>query len=234
MNTDVKAQKSLHFVGGTDYYFLAWQRPFKFTTELYYKYLWDLVPYEIDNVRIRYYGTNSAKGYATGFDLKVNGEFVPGIDSWANLSIMQTQEDIQGDTIGYIARPTDQRVNVGIFFQDYLPNNKSYKAHLNLLFGTGLPFGPPGNQALKSALRIPPYRRVDIGFSKVLIDRNNSSSIRYLKEFNSLWLSLEIFNLLDINNTVSHIWIKDISNKQYSVPNYLTGRRFNVKLQANF
>jgi hypothetical protein len=234
MNTEVKAQKSLHFVGGTDYFFLAWQRPFKFTTELYYKYLWDLVPYEIDNVRIRYYGTNSAKGYATGFDLKVNGEFVPGIDSWANLSIMQTQEDILGDTIGYIARPTDQRVNVGIFFQDYLPNNKSYKAHLNLLFGTGLPFGPPGNQVLKSALRIPPYRRVDIGFSKVLIDRNNKSSIRYLKEFNSLWLSLEIFNLLDINNTVSHIWIKDISNKQYSVPNYLTGRRFNVKLQANF
>jgi hypothetical protein len=234
IHTDVKAQKSLHLVGGTDYYFISWNRPFKFTTELYYKYLWDLVPYEVDNVRIRYYGANSARGYAAGFDLKVNGEFVPGIDSWANLSIMQTQEDIEGDTVGFIARPTDQRVNVGIFFQDYLPNNKSYKAHLNLLFGTGLPFGPPGNQALKSALRIPPYRRVDIGFSKILIDRNNKSENRYLKHFNTLWLSLEIFNLLDINNTISHIWIKDISNRQYSVPNYLTGRRFNVKLQANF
>lgn len=234
IHTDVKAQKSLHFVGGTDYYFLSWDRTFKFTTELYYKYLWDLVPYEVDNVRIRYYGANSSHGYAAGFDLKVNGEFVPGIDSWANVSIMQTQEDIDGDTIGYIARPTDQRVNVGIFFQDYLPNNKSYKTHLNLLFGTGLPFGPPGSQSQKSALRIPPYRRVDIGFSKILIDRNNQSTNRYLKNFKSLWLSLEIFNLLDINNTISHIWIKDISNRLYSVPNYLTGRRFNVKLQANF
>jgi hypothetical protein len=234
IHTNVKAQKSLHFVGGTDYYFLAWKRAFKFTTELYYKYLWDLVPYEVDNVRIRYYGANMAHGYAAGFDLKVNGEFVPGIDSWANVSIMQTQEDIEGDTIGYIARPTDQRVNVGIFFQDYLPNNKSYKAHLNLLFGTGLPFGPPGSQAYKSALRVPPYRRVDIGFSKILIDGNKKSTNRYLKNFKSLWLSLEIFNLLDINNTISHIWIKDITNRQYSVPNYLTGRRFNVKLQAIF
>jgi hypothetical protein len=234
IHTDVKAQKSLHFVGGTDYYFLSWNRPFKFTTELYYKYLWDLVPYEVDNVRIRYYGANMAHGYATGLDVKVNGEFVPGIDSWANVSIMKTQEDIEGDTVGYIARPTDQRVNVGLFFQDYLPNNKSYKAHLNLLFGSGLPFGPPGNQALKSSLRIPPYRRVDLGFSKILIDGNKRSTNRYLKNFKSLWVSLEVFNLLNINNTVSHIWIKDISNRQYSVPNYLTGRRFNVKLQANF
>ncbi len=234
IHTDVKAQKSLHFVGGTDYYFLAWGRMFKFTNEVYYKYLWDLVPYEVDNVRIRYYGANSAKGYAAGLDMKVNGEFVPGIDSWANISVMQTQEDIVGDTIGFIARPTDQRVNVSIFFQDYLPKSTSYKAHLNLFFGTGLPFGPPGNQALKSALRIPAYRRVDIGFSKILIDGNNRSTNKYLKNFKSLWLSLEIFNLLDINNTISHIWITDISNRQYAVPNYLTGRRFNVKLQANF
>jgi hypothetical protein len=234
VHTDVRAQKSMHFVGGTDYYFIAWNRPFKFSTDLYYKYLWDLVPYEVDNVRIRYYGANLAQGYAAGFDAKVNGEFVPGIDSWANVSIMQTQEDIEGDTIGYIARPTDQRVNVGLFFQDYLPRNKSYKANLNLLFGSGLPFGPPGNQALKSALRVPPYRRVDIGFSKILIDGDKRSTNRYLKNFKSLWLSLEVFNLLDINNTVSHIWIKDISNRQYSVPNFLTGRRFNVKLQANF
>ncbi len=231
---EVKAQKSVHVVGATDYYFIAWNRPFKFTTELYYKYLWDLVPYEVDNVRIRYYGANSAKGYAGGFDLKVNGEFVPGIDSWANLSIMQTQEDISGDTIGYISRPTDQRVNVGIFFQDYLPFNKTYTAHLNLLFGTGLPFGPPGSQELKSALRVPAYRRVDIGFSKILIDRNSRSEKPFLKNFTSVWLSLEVFNLLGINNTISHIWIKDITNRQYSVPNYLTGRRFNVKLQANF
>ena len=234
IHTDVKAQKSLHFVGGTDYYFIAWGRLFKFTNELYYKYLWDLVPYEVDNVRIRYYGANLAHGYATGLDMKVNGEFVPGIESWANLSVMKTQEDIEGDTVGYIARPTDQRVNVSISFRDYLPRSKSYKANLNLVFGTGLPFGPPGIQSQKSSLRIPPYRRVDIGFTKVLIDGENPSTNKYLKNFKSLWLSLEIFNMLDIDNTISHIWIKDIRNRQYSVPNYLTGRRFNVKLQANF
>ncbi|MDD4644661.1 MAG: carboxypeptidase-like regulatory domain-containing protein [Bacteroidales bacterium] len=234
IHPDVKAQKSMHFVFGTDYYFITWDRPFKFTTELYYKYLWDLVPYEVDNVRIRYYGSNCATGYAAGFDLKVNGEFVPGIDSWANLSIMKTQEDIEGDTVGYIARPTDQRVNVSLFFQDYLPNNKDYKAHLNLQFGSRLPFGPPGSQTLKSSLRIPPYRRVDIGFSKVLIDGNKKSAKKYLKNFNSLWISLEVFNLLDINNTISHIWISDINNRQYAVPNYLTGRRLNLKLQATF
>ena len=234
LNPDVKSQKSYHLVAGTDYYFMAWDRPFKFTTELYYKYLWDLIPYEVDNVRIRYYGGNLSYGYATGLDLKVNGEFVPGIESWANLSIMKTQEDIEGDTVGYIPRPTDQRVNVALFFQDYLPNNRSYKAHLSLLFGSGLPFGPPGNQVLKSGVRMPPYRRVDLGFSKILIDGTRQSSNRFLKHFESLWLSLEVFNLLDTNNTMSHIWIKDIANRLYAVDNYLTGRRLNIKLQANF
>jgi hypothetical protein len=234
MNPDAKAQKSFHVVGGTDYYFMAWSRPFKFTTELYYKYMWDLIPYEVDNVRIRYYGDNLSHGYAAGLDFKVNGEFVPGIESWANLSVMQTQEDIEGDTVGYIPRPTDQRVNVALFFQDYLPNNRSYKAHLSILFGSGLPFGPIGSQELKSSLRIPPYRRVDLGFSKILIDGNKPSNKRILKNFESLWLSLEVFNLLGINNTMSHIWIKDINNNLYAIPNYLTGRRINLKLQANF
>ena len=234
MNPDVKAQKSIHVVGGTDYYFMAWNRPFKFTTELYYKYLWDLIPYEVDNVRIRYYGDNLSYGYAVGLDFKVNGDFVPGIESWANLSIMQTQEDIEGDTVGFIARPTDQRVNVALFFQDYLPNNSSYKAHLSILFGSGIPFGPLGSQTLKSALRIPPYRRVDLGISKIIIDGKKPSNKKFFKQFESLWLSLEVFNLLDIQNTMSHIWIKDISNRQYASPNYLTGRRLNLKLQANF
>jgi len=234
MNPDVKAQKSFHLVGGTDYYFMAWNRPFKFTTELYYKFMWDLIPYEVDNVRIRYYGDNLSRGYAAGLDFKVNGEFVPGIESWANLSVMQTQEDIEGDTVGFIPRPTDQRVNVALFFQDYLPNNRSYKAHLSILFGSGLPFGPIGSQELKSSLRIPPYRRVDLGFSKILIDGNKPSTKKILKDFESLWLSLEVFNLLGINNTMSHIWIKDISNNLYAIPNYLTGRRINLKLQANF
>jgi hypothetical protein len=234
LHPDVKSQKSYHVVGGTDYYFMAWDRPFKFTTELYYKYMWDLIPYEIDNVRIRYYGANMSHGYAAGLDFKVNGEFVPGVESWANLSVMQTQEDIDGDTVGYIPRPTDQRVNVALFFQDYIPNNRSYKAHLNILFGSGLPWGPLGSQTLKSALRMAPYRRVDLGFSKILIDGDKRSTNRYLKHFESLWLSLEVFNLLNINNTMSHIWIKDISNRLYAIDNYLTGRRINIKLQANF
>ena len=234
LHHDVKAQKSYHIVTGTDYYFMAWDRPFKFTTELYYKYMWDLIPYEVDNVRIRYYGANMSHGYAAGLDFKVNGEFVPGVESWANVSVMKAQEDIDGDTVGYIPRPTDQRVNVALFFQDYIPNNRSYKAHLNILFGSGLPWGPLGSQTLKSALRMAPYRRVDLGFSKILIDGEKRSTNRYLRHFESLWLSLEVFNLLNINNTMSHIWIKDISNRLYAIDNYLTGRRLNIKLQANF
>jgi len=234
LNPLVKAQKSIHLVGGTDFYFKAWTRPFKFTSELYYKYLWDLIPYEVDNVRIRYYGKNMARGYAAGLDLKINGQFVPGVESWASLSIMKTQEDLMGDTVGYIARPTDQRVNAAIFFQDYLPGNKTYKTHLNLLFGTGLPYGPPGSQEYKTALRIPPYRRIDLGFSKNIIGGNQRSTRRFLKELTDLWVSIEIFNLLNVKNTISHIWIRDISNRQFPVPSYLTGRRFNVKLQAKF
>ncbi|MEA1875871.1 MAG: carboxypeptidase-like regulatory domain-containing protein [Bacteroidota bacterium] len=235
LNPLVSAQKSAHMVGGADYYFNAWERPFKFVTEVYYKYFWDLVPYEIDNVRIRYYGDNMSDGYAAGLDMKVAGEFVPGVDSWASISVMKTQEDIQGDTLGYIDRPTDQRVNLAIFFQDYLPDNKSYKVHLNLLFGTGLPHGPPGNQALKSVFRIPPYRRVDIGFSKVLIgEKGNSSLPGVLQHFKNTWISLEVFNLLGVNNTISYIWIRAVTGQQYSVPNYLTGRRINLKLQVRF
>lgn len=234
-NPTVRAQKSAHILGGSDYYFTSWDRPFKFVTELYYKKFWDLIPYEIDNVRIRYYGSNLSDGYAAGIDMKIAGEFVPGVESWASISVMKTQEDIQGDSRGYIDRPTDQRVNLTIFFQDYLPNNKSYKAHLNLLFGSGLPYGPPGVEALKSALRIPPYRRVDLGFSKVLIGENGNSSLPgVLRHFKNTWISLEFYNLLDINNTISHIWIRAINGNQYSIPNYLTGRRINLKLQVRF
>ncbi len=235
MHPDVVAQKSLHIVSGSDLYFLAWKRQFKFVVEAYYKYLWDLIPYEVDNVRIRYFGENSSHGYAVGLDMKVNGEFVPGVDSWASLSIMQTREDIEGDTLGFIPRPTDQRVNVGLFFQDYLPNNRSYKAHLSLLFGTGWPFGPPGQINQKTILRVPSYRRVDLGFSKALISEERSSQAKgFMKHFKNAWISLEVFNLLDIKNTISHIWITDIRNRQYSIPNYLTGRRVNFKIQVEF
>jgi hypothetical protein len=262
INLNVKAQQSIHFVLGYDASFKAWDRPFKFTSEVYYKHLSNLIPYEIDNVRIRYYAENSAKGYAGGIDMKLIGEFVPGIDSWFSLSIMQTKEDIFNDFYyryydsngqevrpsivviphdsaifypGYIPRPTDQRLNANIFFQDYIPNNPMFKMHLNLAFGTGLPFGAPGKAKHTHTFRMPPYRRVDIGFSaQLLSEAGLTERSGYWKHIKSAWVSLEIFNLLQISNTVSYIWISDINNNKMPVPNYLTPRQLNAKLIVEF
>jgi hypothetical protein len=264
INYNIKAQTSIHFVLSSDYNFKAWKRPFKFIVEAYYKYLDNIIPYEIDNVRIRYSAKNNASGYATGIDLKINGDFVKGLESWASLSVMQTQENIKddyfytyynsdGDTIvpgytanyikvdstrtepGYIPRPTDQRVSFGLFFQDKMPGLPDLKMHLNLLFGTGVPFGPPGSERYKQVLRMPPYRRVDIGFSYQVLRENRKLKEkgfgRYLK---SVWLSLEVFNLLATNNTVSYIWVEDVTNRQYAVPNYLTQRQLNLRLIVKF
>ncbi|HLN52574.1 MAG TPA: carboxypeptidase-like regulatory domain-containing protein [Lentimicrobium sp.] len=266
LNTELKAQSSFHIVLGSDFNFLSWGRPFKFTAETYYKYLQDLVPYDIDNVRIRYFATNSAKGYATGIDLKVNGEFVKGIESWASLSVMQTKEDLENDNYynyyndegeliipgyttnntvvdstlvekGFIPRPTDQRITFSTFFQDYLPKNPTYKMHLNFVFGTGLPYSPPGTIRSRNMQRMPAYIRVDIGFSKQLLGANRYSETdthKRLKFINDAWLSLEVLNLLQVSNTVSYIWVKDVMNRQYAVPNYLTPRQLNLKLIVNF
>jgi hypothetical protein len=264
INEDVKAQESYHFVLAKEWNFRAWNRPFKWTSELYYKYLDNLIPYTVDNVRIKYLGNNLSKGYATGIDLKVNGEFVRGMESWASLSVMKTQEDLKNDYYydyfnqngeriikgytfdkvavdsikhepGYIPRPTDQRVMFNIFFQDFLPKNPTFRMHLNLVFGTGLPFGTPGNDKYGDTLRIPPYRRVDIGFSKMLKDEDISvKQTGLFRHFKSIWLSLEVFNLLQINNTVSYIWVEDVEGRRYAVPNYLTPRQLNLKLIATF
>jgi hypothetical protein len=245
INTGLKAQRSIHLVAGTDYDFKAWGRPFRMVGELYYKFLGDLVPYEIDNVRIRYDARNHARGYATGIDVRVNGEFVNGIESWASLSVMKTQEDILDDFYydedgtrvepGYIPRPTDQRVNFGLFFQDYLPRNPTYKMHLNLLFGSSLPFGAPGAPKYQHTLRIPPYRRVDIGFSKQIREEGVPVGEKNpLRNFNDVWITLEVFNLLQVNNTISYIWVADITNRLYAIPNYLTPRMLNLKLVARF
>lgn len=261
INDSIKAQSSAQVVLGSDYVFKAWDRPFKLVTELYYKYLYNLIPYEIDNVRIRYYGENIADGYATGIDIKVNGEFVKGTESWFSLSVMQSKEDIQNDEYiqyydaegniinpsqeepdtsiliepGYIPRPTDQRITAAIFFQDYLPGNPTWKAHLKLVYGTGLPFGPPNSERYMATGRMPDYRRVDLGISKQIItpqsDFPDTSPLHFIKDF---WISLEVFNLLDINNTISHIWVSDIYGRQYAVPNYLTGRRVNLKINMRF
>lgn len=263
VNTNLKAQQSIHFVLSSDLNFNLWNRPFKFLGAMYYKQLNNLVPYEIDNVRIRYYANNDSRGYATGIDLRLNGEFVKGIESWASMSIMTIREDLLNDFYysyrdslgntwypnysnlpkadstkinpGYIPRPTDQRVTFNLFFQDYLPKLPSCKMHLNLIYGTGLPFGPPSYEKYKDTLRMPSYRRVDIGFSYQLLKEGkqlkSNHPFRWTK---SAWLSLEILNLLAVNNTVSYTWVKDVSNRQYAIPNYLTNRQLNLKLQVKF
>jgi hypothetical protein len=260
----VGAQKSIHFVAGTDYLFFAWGRPFKLVAEAYYKYLDNLIPYIVDNVRIRYLAKNNSYGYATGLDFRVNGEFIKGIESWASLSILKTEEDIKddfyydyyneaGDKIipgytvdnvpvdsminypGFIPRPTDQRVNFSLFFQDYLPMNPTYGMSLTLIFGTGLPFGAPGSPKYTHTKRMPPYRRVDVGFSKQLItEKTTFKKKNPLRVFKSAWINLEVLNLFQTNNTVSYTWVRDVNNRQYAVPNYLTPRQVNLKLLVEF
>ena len=225
---------------GSDYLFYKWGRPFKLVSEIYYKSLKNLIPYKIDNVRIQYLTNEISNGYASGIDLKINGEFVFGVDSWASISIMKTEEDIENDKkidennnlveVGYIPRPTDQRLNFSMFFQDYVPGNPNFKIHLNAIYGSGLTFGPPKSEKYQDILRIPSYRRVDIGFSAVIKDSNKKSKIKLFNKLDSFWISLEVFNLLDINNTNSYIWVSDINNRQFAVPNYLTSRQLNLKL----
>ena len=241
LNPNIESQKSTHFVLGSDYLFYSWGRPFKLISEIYYKDLQNLIPYKVDNVRIQYLAENNSNGYATGVDLKINGEFVTGVESWASLSVMQTMEDIEddfyideetGETIypGFIPRPTDQRVNFSLFFQDYLPGNPNYKMHLSMMYGTGLSFGPPKSDKYQDILRMPDYRRVDIGFSAVIKAEDKKSKVNLLNKLNSMWISVEVFNLLDIDNTVSYLWVADVSGRQYAVPNYLTPRQLNFKL----
>ena len=269
INKNLKAQTSYHIVAASDLNFRAWGRPFKFVGEAYYKYLTNLVPYEVDNVRIRYFAENMAKGYAAGIDFKVNGEFVNGIESWASLSLMQTREDIKGDSFtdyfnsegkriipgftinntvvdsvtterGFMPRPTDQLMTFGLFFQDYLPRNPTFKMHLNLLFGTGIPFSPPGAARVRNTQRMPPFRRVDIGFSKQIVgdpslsNKPGGRTSLWRKYINNIWISAEVLNLLQVNNTISYTWVKDVNNRQYGVPNYLTPRQLNIKVSVEF
>lgn len=242
INTDIRAQKSAHFIAGLDYDFKAWDRPFKFVTEVYYKHLFDVIPYVIDNVRVRYLATNNATGYATGIDFRINGEFVNTLESYATISFMKTAENIfddffvnsQGETVfpGNIPRPTDQRFNLSLMFQDYLPSNPTYKVSLNLIYGSGLPFGAPNSPRYAQTFRIPPYRRVDIGFSKQIIGKEAKWRPQgFLAGVKSLWINAEVFNLLQVSNTISYLWIRDPSTGfQLGVPNYLTQRILNFRL----
>ena len=234
INYKQEAQRSFQVVAGTDYVFNAWDRPFRFTAEAYYKRLSRLIPYQIDNVRIRYLAEQEASGYATGLDMKINGEFVSGMQSWASVSVMSTREDIKGDGHGYIPRPTDQWMNFSLFFQDYLPGNPSYKMQLSGFYGARLPIGPPNSERYMDTFRMPAYRRIDLGFSKVIISASNPVNRDFFRHINDLWLSLEVFNLLNINNTISYFWVSSNSGDQFGVPNYLTGRKVNLKLTVKF
>lgn len=232
----LKAQRSYHFTGGTGYDFVAWDRPFRFTAEVYWKLFNRLVPYTIDNVRLKYYGGNIAHGYAAGLDLRVNGEFVPGIESWFSLSVMKSEMQIPSLKSGWFPSPFDQRVNFSVFFQDYLPGHPDFRAHINIEIGTGIISSPPGKDQWDIWFRMPPYRRFDIGFSKVLTGKDNASQKSFLHELSA---GIELFNLADIRNTISYTWIRTVRNvegqsREYAVPNYLTGRSLNLKLNARF
>ncbi|MGM8361190.1 TonB-dependent receptor [Flavobacterium sp. ARAG 55.4] len=230
---NVKAQQSVQVVIGNEYNFKMWQRPFKLVSELYYKALTDVNTYTIENVRIRYAATNDAKAYAQGLDLRLNGEFVPGTESWFSFGYLKTEEN-SADR-GYIARPTDQRLKFGVLFQDYMPAIPGMKLYLNLVYNTGLPGGSPSYaDAYNYQNRLNDYRRVDIGFSKVLIDANSKKIKKsWLGSFKELAIGLEIFNLFNNQNAITNTWVRDVYSKnEYAVPNYMTTRIFNVKLNA--
>jgi len=251
INYDLKAQKSIHGVLGLVYDFKMWDRDFRFITEGYYKYLTDIVAFDIDNVRIRYYGDNNVKGYSTGIDFRINGEFAEGQESWVNLSFLRSRERFIGiqhlargvapDTaavaINDVPRPTDQFASLSIFFQDYLPKLESFKVNIGLVFGTGLAFGIPRNNVIyRNTYRYTPYYRADIGFSYLLWDAKKSKRVgsNPFRNFRRAWVSAEVFNLLGVANAASHTWIKTIQNQNVAVPNYLTSRRINLKVRFNF
>ncbi|MFN7099109.1 MAG: carboxypeptidase-like regulatory domain-containing protein [Flavobacterium sp.] len=230
---NVKAQQSVHLVLANDYSFTMWNRPFKMVSELYYKSLTDVNTYTIDNVRIRYAANNNAVAYAQGVDVRLNGEFVPGTESWISFGYLKTEEN--SNDRGFIARPTDQRLKFAMLFQDYMPNIPSVKLYLNLVYNTGLPGGSPSYaDPYLYQNRLNDYRRADIGFSKVFIDETNAGKVKGLfKDCKELALGLEIFNLFNNQNAITNTWVRDVYSKnQYGIPNYMTTRVFNIKLTA--
>lgn len=262
INKNIKAQRSIHTVLTSDYIFHMWNRPFKFMISAYFKQLNDIIPYEVDNVRIRYFANNNTKGYATGVDFRINGEFVKGVESWATIGFLRTYEyskdnihykyfnkdgeeivkgrfdpvvDSQRVDPGYIPRPTNQLVTFGLFFQDHFPKYPAIKFNLNMQFGSGLPFGPPTHLRWQQLLRMPPYRRADAGLAyNILKESREIKRKNYFNYLKEMWIFLEVFNLLQIQNTVSYTWIQDVTGNSYAVPNYLTNRQVNIKLQIRF
>jgi hypothetical protein len=234
VNSNVKAQQSFHLVLANEYSFEMWKRPFKLISEAYYKNLSDVNPYSVENVRIRYDASNIAEAYAYGFDLRLNGEFVPGTESWFSFGYLKTEENISGQ--GFIARPTDQRLKFGILFQDYVPKLPKMKMYLNLVYNTGVPGGSPSYASpYNYQSRLPDYKRADVGMSYVIVDAKDSNKKGWRKPFKELSIGLEIFNMFDVQNSITNTWVRDVySKRQYSIPNYLTPRVFNVRLGMRF
>jgi hypothetical protein len=265
VNTELKAQRSWQGVAGFDYNFRGiGGRAMRWTAEAYYKSMRNVVPYDIDNVRMRYFGENNAKAYAAGIEMRLHGELVEDAESWISIGFMKTQEDISGDfyhryknaagefitagsddqvpvdsvryEVGWLRRPTDRRVTFGMFFSDYLPTNKNFKMYLNLLYGSNLPYNIPGSVRYRNAAVIEPYIRADIGFSALLLDADRSKRRSHapFRNFENIWASLEVFNIIDRPNTISYLQIKDFSNTIYLLPNRLTPRLVNFKIVARW
>lgn len=233
LNSEIKSQQSLHFILGGDYTFRMFNRPFKLSGEAYYKKLNKLIPYEIDNLKVVYEGVNLTDGYTAGLDFKLFGQFVPGTDSWISFSLMKTGENLNGVTV---PRPTDQRYSFALYFTDYFPKFPKLKFSLRGIFSDGLPTTAPHSSRDKGYFRAPAYKRVDIGLNYALLAPQDNESApsglhRWLK---SIWLGMDVFNLLDISNVSSYYWVTDVNNIQYAVPNYLTRRQFNVRLTIDF
>jgi hypothetical protein len=231
LNKDIKSQRSIQVILGSDYTFRALDRPFKLTAEAYYKNLSNLIPYEIDNLKLVYSGVNSSKGYIAGLDMKLFGQFVEGTDSWLSFSLMKTQEDLNGVKV---PRPTDQRYSIALFFTDYFPNIPRLKFSLKGIISDGLPTTAPHLTRADSYVRQPSYKRVDVGLSYELIGKDNRPSSGLFSHFKEIWLGLDCFNLMDISNVSSYYWVTDVNDIQYAVPNYLTRRQLNVRLSASF
>lgn len=264
LNTAVKSQKSTQFVGGIDYQFKAFNsKPFRLSAEMYYKSMTDVIPYDIDNVKIRYAGLNNAKAYATGLELRLFSELVADAESWLTLGFMRTRENLSNDVyydyknaageiitpktqdqvvtdsvrneIGFLRRPTDRLITMGLYLQDYLATNKNFKVHLNMLYGSNMPYNIPNSTKYRNGLIVEPYIRVDIGFSALLLgEKFSRRSHSPFRKFDNIWASLEIFNLINRANTISYQLIRDFENNTYAIPNRLTPRLLNCKLVARF
>ncbi len=240
---DINSPRSIHFSISGDYDFSMFSRSFHFKTELYYKLITNIIPYSIDNIRVLYYPEKTAAGFVSGADFRLNGEFVPGVDSWLSFSLMKSRMNIDNDTIGEQPFPNDHPVNISLFFQDYVPGNDRFRVNLTLMYLSGLPFGPPLEDTYYAPLRMPAYFRVDIGFSAELKKENQQSKSAFLNKLRYMRIGLDIFNLLGINNTISYNWITVVPNSsnigglqatEFAVPNYLSNRLVNLSLTIGF